>query len=312
MIQEDLDMKRLYATTAIIFALSSSSALAADLPNHKAPPVAPIVSWAGFYAGLNAGGTFGNNSAVNGTSWNTNGPGNAPMMAAALLSGSSSGSSGNVGFIGGGQIGYNWQARYGGYNFVTGAEADIQGIAGSGGSSSRWTTAKTDYNGDPVSLLSNQNGSANLSYIGTVRGRLGLVLMPTLLIYGTGGLAYGGVNTNIQNSQFWITTGGSQAGYNSVILGNASNSTTQVGWSAGGGVEWMFMQNWSAKAEYLYYDLGNASGTVANSYIGTGGYSGNAGLQNVTNYSGRISGNIIRAGVNYHLNFASAPVIAKF
>ncbi|MFM9163707.1 MAG: porin family protein, partial [Methylocystis sp.] len=117
-------MKRLYATTAIIFALSSSSALAADLPNHKAPATAPIISWAGFYAGLNAGGTFGNNSAVNGTSWNTNGPGNAPMMAAALLSGSRSGSSGNAGFIGGGQIGYNWQARYGGYNFVTGAEAD--------------------------------------------------------------------------------------------------------------------------------------------------------------------------------------------
>ena len=104
-----------------------------------------------------------------------------------------------------------------------------------------------------------------------------------------------------------INTWGRRTAY-----GNASNSTTQVGWSAGGGVEWMFMQNWSAKAEYLYYDLGNASGTVANSYIGTGGFSGNAGLQNVTNYSGRISGNIIRAGVNYHLNFASAPMIAKF
>ena len=62
-------MKRLYSTTAIIIALSSSPALAADLANHKAPPTAPVVSWAGFYAGLNAGGTFGNNSAVNGTSW---------------------------------------------------------------------------------------------------------------------------------------------------------------------------------------------------------------------------------------------------
>jgi len=305
-------MKRLYSTTAIIIALSSSPALAADLANHKAPPTAPVVSWAGFYAGLNAGGTFGNNSAVNGTSWNTNGPSNAAMMAAALLSGSGSGSSGNAGFIGGGQIGYNWQARYGGYNFVTGAEADIQGIAGSGDNRSRWTTANTDYSSYPVSLLSNQKGSANLSYIGTVRGRLGLILMPTLLVYGTGGLAYGGVNATVQNSQFWITTGGPQVGYNSVIRGNASHSTTQVGWSAGGGVEWMFMQNWSAKAEYLYYDLGNASGTAANSYIGTGGYSGNTGLQSVTNYSARVSGNIIRAGANYHFNFASAPVAAKF
>jgi outer membrane immunogenic protein len=98
-----------------------------------------------------------------------------------------------------------------------------------------------------------------------------------------------------------------------VITGNSPYSSTQVGWAAGGGLEWMFMQNWSAKAEYLYYDLGNAAGTAVNSYIGTGGFSGNNGLQSVTNYTGRVSGNIVRAGVNYHFNFANvAPVIAKF
>jgi outer membrane immunogenic protein len=136
--------------------------------------------------------------------------------------------------------------------------------------------------------------------------------MPTLLVYGTGGLAYGGVNANVQNTQFWITTGGANAGSNSVITGNSPYSSTQVGWAAGGGLEWMFMQNWSAKAEYLYYDLGNAAGTAVNSYIGTGGFSGNNGLQSVTNYTGRVSGNIVRAGVNYHFNFASTPVVAKF
>jgi len=53
-----------------------------------------------------------------------------------------------------------------------------------------------------------------------------------------------------------------QAGVNQwIALGNASYSNTQVGWTAGGGVEWMFMPNWSAKAEYLYYDLGNISAT---------------------------------------------------
>jgi outer membrane immunogenic protein len=107
-------------------------------------------------------------------------------MASALLSGSGSRSSGNAGFIGGGQIGYNWQARYSGYNIISGVEADIQGIAGSGANASRWGAANTDYFGQPVSLLSNQKGNANLSYINTVRGRLGWLISSTLMAYGTG------------------------------------------------------------------------------------------------------------------------------
>ena len=74
----------------------------------------------------------------------------------------------------------------------------------------------------------------------------------------------------------------------------------------------MFMPNWSAKAEYLYYDLGKVSGSAVNNYYGTGGFTGHAGMQNVTNYTARASGNIARLGVNYHLNLASAPVIAKY
>lgn len=305
-------MKKLILSSAALVALVGS-AIAADLPSQKASPaVASAPLWNGFYVGLNAGGTFGNNSAVNATTWNTNGPSNAAVMVSALLTGSGSGTSGNAGFIGGGQIGYNWQARYGSYNFVTGVEVDIQGIADSSGNANRWSAANTDYLGQPVSLLSNQKGNANLSYIGTVRGRLGLILMPTLLVYGTGGLAYGGVNTNVQNTQFWITTGGPNAGSNSVITGNSPYSSTQVGWIAGGGLEWMFLSNWSVKAEYLYYDLGKVAGTAVNNYYGLGSFSGNNGMQSVTNYTGRVSGNIIRAGVNYHFNFTSAPVVAKY
>jgi outer membrane immunogenic protein len=311
---EDSDMKKLFSTTAITIAVTTTSVFAADLPSRKAPQASPPQPiWTGFYAGLNAGGTFGNNSAVNGTTWNTNGPSNASVTASALLSGSGSGSSGNVGFIGGGQIGYNWQARYGGYGFLSGVEADIQGIAGSGSNANRWRAVNTDYFGQPVSLLSNQKGNANLSYIGTVRGRLGWLISSTLLAYGTGGLAYGGINANVQNTQFWTTTGGPNAGSNSVITGNSPYSSTQVGWAAGGGVEWMFLSNWSAKAEYLYYDLGKVAGTAVNNYYGLGSFSGNNGMQSVTSYSGKVSGNIIRAGVNYHFNLANeAPVVAKF
>jgi outer membrane immunogenic protein len=191
------------------------------------------------------------------------------------------------------------------YSFVTGIEADIQGVAGAGGNRGRVLAGAGQENGGAVNVVSYQQGSSNLSYLGTVRGRVGFLATPSLLLYGTAGLAYGGMSASIQNTQrmYWQFDNSSGA-----VFGQGSYSKTMVGWTAGGGVEWMFMPNWSAKAEYLYYDLGRASGSVVNNYFEPG----NNGVESVTNYAGRVSGNIVRAGVNYHMNFASAPVIAKF
>jgi outer membrane immunogenic protein len=66
--------------------------------------------------------------------------GSADNYTAALLSGPKSSPSAG-GFIGGGQIGYNWQVSYSGYSFVSGTEADIQDIGSSGGNQSRWNFA---------------------------------------------------------------------------------------------------------------------------------------------------------------------------
>lgn len=296
---------------AASFAAFAGSALAADLPTRKAPAYVPPPPpmWTGFYVGLNAGGTFGNNSAPNATTWNISQPaGNASILSAALLSGSGY-NNGNAAFIGGGQMGYNWQVPYGGMGFVFGVEADIQGIAGSGATGGRWTAANSDEFGVPVSLLSNQQGRSTLEYLGTVRGRFGYLVTPTLLLYGTGGLAYGGLNTNVSNYQVWNAARGGQ---NYVIGGSGSFSNTQVGWTGGGGVEWMFLPNWSAKVEYLYYDLGRLSGTVVNNYWGTNAAAGDNGIMSSSNYEGRATGNVIRAGVNYHINWATAPIVAKY
>jgi outer membrane immunogenic protein len=304
-------MKKLLLS-ATSLALLAGSALAADLPSRKAPvlPPTPPPMWTGFYAGLNAGGTFGNNSAPNTTTWNVyRFAGNADYASAALLSGSAV-NNGNGGFIGGGQIGYNWQIPFGGAGFVSGIEADIQGIAGSGSTGSRWTAANSEYFGGSRNLLSNQQGKASLQYLGTVRGRLGYLVMPTLLVYGTGGLAYGGVSLNITNFQSWIDPTG--AGFNGVIAGNGSYANTQVGWTAGGGLEWMFLPNWSAKVEYLYYDLGRVTGSVVNTWSGIGAIAVSSNIQSITNYSARATGNIVRAGVNYHFNWGAAPVVAKY
>ena len=148
-------------------------------------------------------------------------------------------------------------------------------------------------NGASYSALVNLNDHTGASYVpgyvntgsstlwyGTVRGRSGIAIQPDLWIYGTGGFAY----ANVQQA----------AGYQTINF--------QTGWTAGGGVEWMFKSNWSAKAEYLYADVQGGPATIGNNY----------GLQ--LNHSTNSSRwNTIRAGANYHLDFDQAePVIAKF
>lgn len=314
-------MKKI-ALSAVSLAALTTSAFAADLPSRKEPVIAPSPPpmWTGFHVGINAGGTWSNNSNVNVTTWNTSAPTaiDNDLNAAALLSGSVP-TSVSSGFIGGGQIGYDWQGNLGGYGFVAGVEADIQGIAGNAGSGSRTIpseSVRVDVGSFHIDddTYTTQKATANLNYIGTVRGRLGFLATPTLLIYGTGGLAYGGVNMSLSNYQptyLNSTFPGLPSGLAGVVGGYQGYSNTQVGWTAGGGLEWMAMSNWSVKAEYLYYDLGNASATTVNVlYPSLAGAS--TEVQNVSNFSTRFNGNIVRAGVNYHFNFASAPVVAKY
>ena len=136
------------------------------------------------------------------------------------------GSTANDGFLspsggfGGGQIGYNWQGLFGYSPWVIGIEADLQGagISDSAGYG-------TDYM---------QN---SLNWFGTVRGRVGYAIGPTL-IYATGGFAYGEVESK-----------GNALG----LLYDVSE--TQTGYAVGGGVEYKFNPAWSIKGEYLFIDL---------------------------------------------------------
>jgi outer membrane immunogenic protein len=102
--------------------------------------------------------------------------------------------------------------------------------------------------------------------------------------------------------------------------GRGISNSLLVGYSVGGGLEWMFVPNWSLKGEALYYSLGNMNVSnvaatsailgqneplwAAQAYSGTGLIAGQTSI----NYQGIIA----RAGVNYHFNFASVPVVAKF
>ncbi len=320
--------------SAAALALAAGSAFAADLPSKKTalyipPPPPPM--WTGFYVGLNAGGTFSDNSSttiVTGPLWtNPIVPGGFPALfpflsgPVALSESGRLGSANNGGFIGGGQVGYNYQfgSGLGGFGsaWVIGVEADIQGVAGSNGNQTGVGAGAVGVLGsaiDGTPIMTTFNGTRSLDYLGTVRGRVGFLITPALLLYGTGGLAYGGVNSSVS----YLTLNPALAG---VFLAPAwgasgSYSDTRVGWTAGGGLEWLFTPNWSAKVEYLYYDLGSVSYAVAPSgpVVLTGAIgAGQLWWSNASSASTRFNGHVVRVGLNYHFNWlAPAPVLAKY
>lgn len=315
-------MLRSIAATIGTLALGAA-AIAADLPSINSPPTAlSAPTWTGFYVGLNAGGTWGGNTqvAVNGLYAGSQNPsiGSEYTGVMSALGATRNVGAGIGGFIGGGQIGYNHQLTQ---RLVVGFETDIQGTAGasSNGQSASVVPLQGAYPPsyfEPGELFGSVlNASKTINYFGTVRGRLGFLPTQRLLVYVTGGLSYGGVSSQASilqaNNDLQFSGGNQYLSLYSPTWGNGSYSSALVGWTAGGGAEWMFSQDWSVKGEYLYYDLGAGSYTLTPLATTVGDYPGIWSMV-IPKASTRFNGNIIRAGVNYHFNFASAPVVAKF
>jgi outer membrane immunogenic protein len=262
---EDISMKRTLGGMVVAAALSGS-ALAADLPPRsydKAPAMAaPITNWSGLYIGGNVGYGWGN-----GNTDFTFLPAATSDIANATVD------TKPKGVIGGAQTGYNWQMG----SLVTGLEADIQS-AGIKGTAAPSQIIATDGANVPGDFLSSKE---KLSWFGTVRGRLGVTVTPDLLLFATGGLAYGHVEAS------------ANAHFINPFDFPGSVSKTKVGWTAGVGTEWRFARNWSAKAEYLYVDLGSASA------LGT---DVTTSPSLAVGYTWKTKENIARVGVNYHFN----------
>jgi len=90
----------------------------------------------------------------------------------------------------------------------------------------------------------------------TFRGRLGYAVSPSLLAYGTGGLAVGRttVSSNYQDTH---THGGPLGGNGAV-----TDSQFKLGWTAGAGLEYAYARNWTVRAEYMYVDLGTSTANM--------------------------------------------------
>jgi outer membrane immunogenic protein len=167
-----------------IAAACTGAAVAADLsPAYKAPvkAIAPAASWTGLYIGGNVGYGWDSGS-TNGTSAASTDPALAPALAAIVGAGSypAALSPAAKGVIGGGQIGYNWQLPS---QWLIGLEADLQGSGIKGSDSQTRSPAFFDTTTTGV--------TKSIDWFGTVRGRVGFLVTPQWLLYGTGGLAYG-------------------------------------------------------------------------------------------------------------------------
>ena len=291
-------MKRfLIGSAAVVSLLIAPGALAADLSPrvyNKAPVVTAVVyDWTGFYIGGNAGYSWGRartDGTLTGTQnvsvFRTAGPTLISSVNTVLGALPLSGRSNVDGFIGGAQAGYNWQRS----NWLFGLEADFQG------SDERGSGNVCFVAGCPAgsSLFA---ADYKLDWFGTARGRVGFLPTDRVLLYATGGLAYGHFSASSA----------------APVLGWGS---TRAGWTVGAGVEAAIDRNWSVKLEYLYMDLGNigsaaASATGAVNALNTPGVGFNTVTTTTLNaaFNTRFTDNILRAGVNYRFG---GPVMAKY
>jgi outer membrane immunogenic protein len=291
-----IEMKKLLGSlVAGLFV--AGSAFAADTPVkallYKAPPPPPALSWTGYYGGVNAGynwdpngvDTAGAAGQCNATAAGCRTFPNLYSIVSAQTATFNAPMRQN-GFIGGGQIGHNWQVSPAG---VVGVEADIQGIANSNKSLTLTSaTPVAQFPGFPLNQVATV--TSRLDYLGTVRGRVGLLATPSFLAYATtGGFAYGGVSASTSINQNLVSGGLGPYG------GAGAVSTTRAGWTAGAGLEWMCASNWSVKAEYLYVDLGTVNYGVS-PLVSILSPAGTTFSSATATSSLRVTENIVRAG----------------
>jgi outer membrane immunogenic protein len=247
-------VKKVASAFVVIFASLTAPALAADMAVKAPPPPAPspVYDWSGFYLGLEGGGGFGSTTHTN-----------------EVTGGTSVGNSDLRGGLFGGTYGYNWQSGH----VVAGLEGDVS-----------WSGITDTFPagpGDPGFCTVAFPCYTNLEWLGTDRARLGYAF-DRVLVYATGGVAYGDVLATIKNAG---------------IFGIDSEQHFRVGYTVGAGVEAMIAPKWSVKLEYLYTDFGNHVGYTAFPP---------PPLEPEDVY---LNSNIVRAGLDYHF---SGPVAAKY
>ena len=231
--------------------LLPAAASAADYLEPVAPVQAPGFTWTGLYAGAHAGYGW---SDADWTLVDNASPGACGRCGSVVTSSDADG------FLGGVQVGYNYQFEN---NIVLGAEAEVSFGDMSGAGS--WAASDGP-----------RDAAFNFDAMLTAGPKLGLAA-DHWLFYGEGGLA---------------ALSGEYTHRNYVSGNTFRDDASELGWFVGGGVEYAFNSNWSTRVEYNYVDFGgngvNLSGTRSNGTPGTAVFDVDQSFQ------------VVKVGLNYH------------
>jgi outer membrane immunogenic protein len=235
-------LKVLSAVAVVV--LTAAGASAADLP-MKAPVKAPVAlfTWTGCFAGVHAGGAFSDDKIR------------------------SSGDFGSAGFIGGGQIGCDYQ-------FASAWVVGVEGRAAWSSLSSRTPGTGTSAAG----VTFPTQFTVGNDFLASATARLGYSFVGGWLVYARGGAAWTREKADIV--------------FTAPLLGVAVDpraTSTRTGWTAGTGLEWAFAPHWSTNFEYNYYDFGDNNFTLTDSV-------------NRATFNGSLKDRIhaVTVGLNYH------------
>ena len=275
-------MRRHFILASLGAITLTGSAFAADLTPPPPPPV-PLFTWTGAYVGGQVGYAW--------DSGNLNYTGFDPFSGLAFntaLGGSPNG------VIGGAHVGYDLQIN----QFVFGLEGTVDGT---GLRNTAVGTFPAFFGGSTL------EATTKADVEGSIRARAGLA-WDRALIYATGGVAFGGFNTNYA---FAGNTSGIHAidGGHSFYASN-SYSNTRVGWTVGGGIDYAITNYWSVFAEYRYTDWGSIS---APGIADAGFLSAPALTSAALNVNRTLNQNQVQVGFSYKFDmYVPAPVIAKY
>jgi outer membrane immunogenic protein len=289
-------MKRILLASVAALGLAGTAS-AADLA-VRAPVPVPLFSWTGCYLGIN-GGWIGSNddyATSRRVLYGFGDPDAAQPVDSALLSRSYS-SNDSAGTFGG-QFGCQYQWGW----LVLGGEWDAN-----------WSGLKEDnyFTYPATTWVSNpatfwfpraEWTHKQLDWFSTARVRVGAAWWDRWLIYATGGVALGALDSYTQVA---FDGPGNPFFFPQFFGGFREN---RIGWTVGGGIEWAFAANWTAKAEFLYLDFGSfdyvSPRTTFNGTTDTRAWHTSISAQEY----------VARVGINYlfHLGPAVAPVVARY
>jgi outer membrane immunogenic protein len=237
--KESLMRNRLFAAVGLLASAATCAgpAMAADILSVRQPPMQQPVppsppytpDWTGFYVGVHGGGGWGHTSfdpsesvfrSLSGTP--------DPFFTAPNPS--------PKGGLVGGQVGYNWQWG----QVVGGLETDFS--AADINDSTAFQTPGTLFS-NPATFSTDYK----IDELASVRGRLGYLILPSLLAYGTGGAGWGHFRWSANS----VDTAGN--------LASETTFSNEFGWVAGAGLEWKLSPNWLLRGEWLHYDFGQVT-----------------------------------------------------